>query len=82
MRLKKIYLIIIVSLIATFFFPFVWTEHPDGTLEYSAVAVKYVNWAISSDMGTDLGNIETFKVYFFPKNYTDFEELKAEYYFG
>ena len=81
MKRRKIYVIIAIALLIVLFVPFNWTFHPDGTIEYSAVAVKYISWTSTSALDEGVAQIKTVAIYFFPENLKDFETLREEFYY-
>ena len=81
MKRRRIYVIIAIALLIALFAPFSWTTHPDGTIEFSALAVKYVSWATTSASDDGVVQIRTLGVYFFPDNLKDFETLREEFYY-
>lgn len=82
MKRRNIYAIIAIVLLIVLFVPFRWISHPNGTIEYSAIAAKYIYW--TSTLAVDEGalQINTFRIYFFPENLKDFETLREEFYSG
>ncbi len=81
MKRKNIYIIITVVLLIALFFPFSSETHVDGTKEYSALMMKYVNWASTESIGTNIVEARTFKMYFFPDNLKEYEELRNEFFY-
>ena len=80
LKRKHLYVIIAVVLLLALFFPFKWTNHADGTKEFSALTVKYISWHYSHSVGNNVVDTSTLKVYFFPENKKDFETLRDEFF--
>jgi hypothetical protein len=82
MERRTLYIIIAIVLFIALFVPFNWTVHIDGTTEYSALMVKYISWSYTADIGEDIVNTSTFKIYFFPENLQDYETLRNSFFFN
>lgn len=80
MKKKYIAIIISVVLLLVLFFPFKWTSHADGTMELSALTVKYISWNYTQSVGGEVMKTSTLKVYFYPDNQKDFETLRDEFF--
>ena len=82
MKRRTVYIIIAIVLLIVLFMPFNWKVRIDGTVEYSAIMVKYISWTYTEDIGENVVNTSTFRIYFFPDNLQDYETLRNDFFFN